>query len=113
MPPAPKRNLGPTHIHTHRPRFAEEIQAIAAALDLDSDFDSPRTGGPLQSTERESSHKELEVPYPFTLIFENDSTARLGVGRPIDNAGRNVVKISIRFTCGSTSFDTLGSERIW
>ena len=55
-----------------------------------------------------------ETPfYPFTLIFENDSTARLGVGRPIDSAGRNVVKISIRFTCGSTSFDSSVSERIW
>jgi hypothetical protein len=26
--------------------------------------------------------------YPFTLIFENDNTALLGVGRPIDSAGR-------------------------
>ena len=50
--------------------------------------------------------------YPRTLIFENDSTARLGVGRPIDNAGRNVVKISIRFTCGNTSFDAGVSERM-
>ena len=37
-------------------------------------------------------------PYPFTLIFENDNTARLGVGRPIDSAGRKVVKMSMRFT---------------
>jgi hypothetical protein len=53
-----------------------------------------------------------KAPYPLTLIFENDNTARLGVGRPIDNAGRNVVKISIRFTCGSTSFDSSVSDRI-
>jgi len=42
--------------------------------------------------------------YPFTLIFENDSTARLGVGRPIDSAGRYEVKVmkssSMLFTCG-------------
>jgi len=50
--------------------------------------------------------------YPFTLILENDNTARLGVGRPIDSAGRNVVKISMRFTCGNTSCETSGSERI-
>jgi hypothetical protein len=53
-----------------------------------------------------------EALYPRTLIFENDSTARLGVGRPIDSAGRKVVKISMRFTCGSTSFESFGSERI-
>ena len=50
--------------------------------------------------------------YPFTLIFENDNTARLGVGRPIDSAGRKVVKISICFTFGSTSCDSFESERI-
>ena len=42
-------------------------------------------------------------PYPRTLILENDSTARDEIGRPIDIAGRNVVKISILFTCGSSS----------
>jgi hypothetical protein len=57
-------------------------------------------------------HRPLGVSYPFTLILENDKTARLDVGRPIDKAGRNVVKISMRFTCGSTSFDTSGSERM-
>ena len=50
--------------------------------------------------------------YPRTLIFENDNTARLAVGRPIDSAGRNVVKISIRFTCGKTSFDFSVSDKI-
>lgn len=50
--------------------------------------------------------------YPRTLIFENDNTARLAVGLPIESAGRNVVKISIRFTCGNTSFESGGSERI-
>jgi hypothetical protein len=49
--------------------------------------------------------------YPFTLIFENDSTARLCVGRPIDSAGRKVVKISICFTWGKTS-ESLESERM-
>ncbi len=43
------------------------------------------------------------LSYPRTLILENDSTARDEIGRPIDIAGRNVVKISIRFTCGSSS----------
>jgi len=41
--------------------------------------------------------------YPCTLILENDSTARDEIGRPIDIAGRKVVKISIRFTCGRSS----------
>ena len=50
--------------------------------------------------------------YPRTLIFENESTARLGVGRPIESAGRNVVKINMRFTCGNTSCESLGSERM-
>lgn len=60
----------------------------------------------------EAKSQEPRAPYPRTLIFENDSTARLAVGRPIDNAGRNVVKISIRFTCGNTSFDFSVSDRI-
>ena len=50
--------------------------------------------------------------YPRTLILENDSTARPHVGRPIDMAGRKVVKISMRFTSGSTSLLSLESERI-
>src|SRR5215471_19808766 len=50
--------------------------------------------------------------YPLTLILEKESTARLGVGRPIDSAGRNVVKISICFTCGSTSLESEESDRI-
>jgi len=53
-----------------------------------------------------------EKPYPRTLIFENDNTALLGVGRPIDSAGRNVVKISICFTCGMISFESPASDRI-
>src|SRR5271169_4174195 len=51
-------------------------------------------------------------PYPRTLILENESTARDEIGRPIDIAGRNVVKISIRFTCGKSSCDSPESERI-
>lgn len=43
------------------------------------------------------------LAYPRTLIRENDSTARDEIGRPIDIAGRNVVKISILFTCGNSS----------
>jgi hypothetical protein len=50
--------------------------------------------------------------YPLTLIFENDNTARLAVGRPIVSAGRNVVKISMRFTSGSASFEASASERM-
>ena len=47
----------------------------------------------------------LEHLYPRTLIFENESTARPGVGRPIDIAGRNVVKISMLFTSGQQLCD--------
>src|SRR5258708_2989955 len=50
--------------------------------------------------------------YPRTLILENDSTARDEIGRPIDIAGRNVVKINILFTWGSNACDSPGSERI-
>ena len=49
-------------------------------------------------------------PYPCTLILENDNTARDEIGRPIDIAGRKVVKISIRFTCGSSSCDSPGRQ---
>jgi hypothetical protein len=48
--------------------------------------------------------------YPRTLILENDSTACPGVGRPIDIAGRKVVKISILFTSGSSFCEPSGSE---
>lgn len=50
--------------------------------------------------------------YPRTLIFENDRTARPGVGLPIDMAGRNVVKINILFTSGSSFCVPSGSEMI-
>ena len=60
----------------------------------------------------DSSEYRVLVVYPFTLILENDNTALLAIGRPIDSAGRNVVKISMRFTCGNTSCELLGSERI-
>ncbi len=40
--------------------------------------------------------------YPFTLIFENEITARPDVGIPIDMAGRKVVKISMFFTFGNS-----------
>lgn len=50
--------------------------------------------------------------YPRTLILENDGTARPEVERPIDIAGRNVVKISIRFTCGRSSSESFESERM-
>jgi len=43
------------------------------------------------------------LTYPCTLILENESTAREEIGCPIDIAGRNVVKISILFTCGRSS----------
>ena len=41
--------------------------------------------------------------YPFTTILENDSTAVPVVGRPMESAGWNVVKISRFFNCGSTA----------
>jgi hypothetical protein len=47
------------------------------------------------------------APYPFTLILENVSTARPEVGRPIEVAGRNVVKMSALFTSGDNAFDSL------
>jgi len=48
--------------------------------------------------------------YPFTLMRENESTAVPDVGRPIDVAGRKVVKISIFFTCGGRSLFALGFD---
>ena len=50
--------------------------------------------------------------YPRTLILENDSTARPVVGRPMEVAGRNVVKISMFLTWGSNSLDCTGSDRM-
>lgn len=54
-------------------------------------------------TEALSSLAGNESFYPFTLIFENDSTARPVVGRPIEVAGWNVVKISMFLTRGNKS----------
>ena len=54
----------------------------------------------------------IEKLYPFTLIFENDNTARPGVGLPIAVAGRNVVKMSMFFTWGSKAVASLGFDRI-
>ena len=54
----------------------------------------------------------LRVYQPVTLIFENEITARPAVGRPIDNAGRNVVKIRIFFTSGSTAPASSGCDRM-
>ena len=53
-----------------------------------------------------------DCSYPFTLIFENDNTARPEVGTPIDIAGRNVVNTSIRFTSGRISFEVSGPARM-
>jgi hypothetical protein len=70
------------------------------------------TGSPVNT--QQPGEKTLARPrsYPRTLIFENDSTARPGVGLPIDMAGRNVVKISILFTSGSSFCVPSGSEMI-
>ena len=35
--------------------------------------------------------EDCRLPYPFTLIFENEITARPAVGRPMERAGRKVV----------------------
>jgi hypothetical protein len=48
--------------------------------------------------------------YPFTLIFENDKTARPDLGWPIKVAGRKVVKMSIFLTCGGKPFVSSGLE---
>src|ERR1700719_2241620 len=50
--------------------------------------------------------------YPLTLILENDSTAVPAVGRPMESAGWNVVKISRFFNCGSTALASSGCDRI-
>ena len=50
--------------------------------------------------------------YPLTLILENDSTAVPAVGRPIESAGWNVVKISRFFNCGSTALASSGCDRM-
>lgn len=48
-----------------------------------------------------ASHAGSQNPvYPCTLIREKESTARDEIGRPMLIAGRKVVKISIRLTCG-------------
>ena len=60
----------------------------------------------------EAGRKPRGRAYPRTLIFEKDKTARPEVGRPIDIAGRNVVKISIRFTCGRSCSESFESERM-
>ena len=49
--------------------------------------------------------------YPFTLILENESTARPAVGCPMEVAGRNVVKMSMFFTCGGKSVDSWGVDK--
>ena len=61
---------------------------------------------------RASASKAERQRYPRTLIFEKDKTARPEVGRPIDIAGRKVVKISIRFTCGRSCSESFESERM-
>ena len=53
-----------------------------------------------------------DKPYPRTLTLANDNTARPGVGRPIDVAGRNVVKINIFFTAGKISCASFESDNI-
>ena len=54
--------------------------------------------------------------YPFTLTLENDSIARPVVGRPIESAGRNVVKVVKMsmsfFTRGNNELSSLESERM-
>jgi hypothetical protein len=65
-----------------------------------------------RQSRKQNQQSPIEVFYPRTLIFENDITARLGVGRPMDSAGRKVVKISICFTCGNTTCDSGVSERM-
>ena len=51
-------------------------------------------------------------PYPRTLTLANDNTARPGVGRPIDVAGRKVVKINMFFTAGNISCASFESDKI-
>jgi hypothetical protein len=48
--------------------------------------------------------------YPFTLILEKERTAVPAVGWPMAVAGRNVVKISMFFTCGGKSFICCGFD---
>ena len=50
--------------------------------------------------------------HPLTLILENESTAVPVVGRPIESAGRKVVKISRFFNCGSTALASSGCDRM-
>ena len=48
--------------------------------------------------------------YPLTLTRENESTALPEVGRPMDVAGRKVVKISMFFTCEGSSLAASGFD---
>src|SRR6266481_9772395 len=74
---------------------------------------------PVSETRQAASLREIGCPfrfrgdrYPLTLILENDSTAVPAVGRPMESAGWNVVKISRFFNCGSTAFASSGCDRM-
>jgi len=69
------------------------------------------TGEPITCQRWEQTLKR-EESYPRTLILEKDNTARPDVGLPIVVAGRKVVKMSMFFTCGNRSLESLGSEMI-
>lgn len=49
---------------------------------------------------------KLIASYPLTLIFEKDSTARPEIGRPIEVAGRKVVKINAFLTSDDKLLDS-------
>jgi len=72
---------------------------------LPCQFKRFRAGG-----QRNKALKAWDPHYPLTLIRENESTALPVVGRPIDMAGRKVVKISMFFTCEGSSLVASGFD---
>jgi hypothetical protein len=62
--------------------------------------------------EKASGATDWESNQPFTLILEKEITARPAVGRPIESAGRKVVKISRFFTCGSMALASSDCDRM-
>ena len=73
-------------------------QAISSWLLAISTNRKPRKTPRPFSEAKGQEPKAKGCSYPFTLILENDNTARPDVGCPIEVAGRKVVKISMFFT---------------
>jgi hypothetical protein len=88
--------------HTTRRKGRQDEETCMKKLAQGQDGAKPQENAREITTARSKTAARSSA-YPRTLIRENDNTAREEIGRPIDMAGRNVVKISILLTCGSSS----------